>query len=155
MRLVKALPKVLIWLWGVTLIIAGIGYEIQRAQPNQGNTITINVKYDPNPFIDQEFQKFSYVPADADTPHHLEAFLYLTKDANRLYGSFTNKSSQTYKTVELVVYIYDRENAIVDKQWVHLDWVGPGEKIRINQGIGGWRNINYDKAELKQVKLAW
>ena len=135
----KALPKVMVWLWGVTLIVAAIGYEIQRTKPNQGNAATIkSVKYDPNPFIHQKFKNFSYVPVDAGIPNQFEALLYLAKDDDRLYGSFTNKSNQMYKTAELVVYIYDRENAIVDKQWVHLDWVGPEEKkMRVDQRIGG------------------
>lgn len=149
----KALPKVMVWLWGVTLIVAAIGYEIQRTKPNQGNAATINVKYDPNPFIDQKFKNFSYVPVDAGIPNQFEALLYLAKDDDRLYGSFTNKSNQMYKTAELVVYIYDRENAIVDKQWVHLDWVGPEEKMRVDQRIGG---KGFDtRAVLKQVKLTW
>lgn len=152
----SALPKALVLLWGVTLIVAGIGYEIEQTQSNYGNSVTINVRriMTVDDILADNPNEFSYVPADTRTPHQLEVKLFLVKGGDRLYGSFTNKSSQMYKTAELVVYIYDRENAIVDKQWVHLDWVGPGEKIRVDQGIGNWHNIK-QWAELKQVKLAW
>ena len=65
----------------------------------------------------------------------------------RIFGTFTNNSSDTYNTVWLIFYLNDNENAVLRKEWIRLDSVSPSEKRRVDYHLENDPSV--ENAELR------
>ena len=70
---------------------------------------------------------------------------------SRIYGAFANNSSETYSSVWLIVSLLDDEGATVRKEWIRLENVSPGDKLRVDYPIQ--HNPAVRKAELREIRL--
>jgi hypothetical protein len=143
--------------------IAGLGISalwLLAVACQRENSITINVRPAYNPFAGTDFASLKRQVSKTDPPYELEVELELAKTESRygyrnfwLHGIFKNNSGQAYKTVYLIVYMYDWQDAILGKVWVPLNSVAPGDKMRVDYQVD--QEYRSARAELKQVKLIW